>query len=75
MLFHIPYHEWIGYAAMAFVAFSFLMKNIRHLRIINSIGAALFIYYGFLLETSWPIVITNAFILSLNIYYILKNKG
>lgn len=65
--------EWVGYAASAVLMVSFLMKNIITLRIINSVGAILFIIYGFMLVTSWPIIITNAFILSVNIYYLSKH--
>jgi predicted ABC-type sugar transport system permease subunit len=34
----------------------------------------LFIGYGFLLSISWPIIISNAFIFLINIYYILKKN-
>jgi hypothetical protein len=55
---------------------SFMMKNVNSLRIINSFGAVLFIAYGIMLQISWPIIITNVFILLVNIYYltIKKNK-
>ncbi|MFM7017397.1 hypothetical protein [Flavobacterium sp.] len=49
------------------------MKNIITLRIINSIGAVLFIIYGVMLAISWPIIITNAFILCVNSYYLTKH--
>lgn len=65
--------EWIGYLASVILIVSFLMKNIITLRIINSIGAILFILYGFMLNTSWPIIITNVFILGVNIYYLTKH--
>lgn len=65
--------DLIGYAASAVLMVSFLMKNINTLRLINSIGAILFIVYGFMLATSWPVIITNAFILSVNIFYLVKN--
>ena len=65
--------DLIGYAASAVLMVSFLMKNINTLRLINSIGAILFIIYGFMLSTSWPVIITNAFILSVNIFYLTKN--
>lgn len=67
--------EWIGYAAMLALLISFTMKDIRKLRFINSIGAILFVVYGFMLATSWPIVITNACILGINIYYLYKKKS
>lgn len=70
MIFGIEYTEWVGYAASLALIISFLMKNITTLRLINSIGAVLFIGYGFMLNISWPIVITNIFILFANIYYL-----
>ena len=64
--------DWIGYLASLILMISFLMKNIITLRTINSIGAILFIVYGFMLATSWPIIITNVFILGVNIIYLTK---
>lgn len=69
-MFDIPVTEWVGYFASLVLMISFLMKNINKLRIINSIGAVLFIVYGVMLAISWPIVITNIFILGVNIYYL-----
>lgn len=63
--------EWIGYLASAVLLTSFMMKKIKMLRIVNSAGCILFIVYGFLLDVSWPIVITNMAITSINIYYLL----
>ena len=74
MFLGIAFIEWIGYLAMVFVAASFLMKKLNTLRAVNSVGASLFILYGFLLDISWPIVITNLFILGLNLYYLLIKK-
>ncbi len=75
MLFNISYTEWVGYLASLALIISFLMKNLSTLRIINSIGALLFVVYGFMLAISWPIIITNTFIIMANIYYlIIKRK-
>ena len=71
-MFGIPLTEWVGYLASLVLMISFLMKSIHKLRIINSVGALLFIVYGFMLATSWPIIISNAFILGVNIYYLSK---
>ncbi len=65
--------EWIGYMASFIVMISFLYKNIRTLRLINSTGAIVFIIYGILLN-SIPIIITNLFILGANIYYLFIKK-
>lgn len=72
-MFDISVTEWVGYLASLVLMISFLMKNINTLRIINSIGAILFVVYGILLVTSWPIIITNTFILGVNIYYLGKH--
>ncbi len=66
--------EWVGYLASAILLVSFTMKDIRKLRMVNSAGAVLFVVYGFMLSTSWPIVITNVAILGINIYYLSKKK-
>lgn len=72
-MFDISMTEWVGYLASLVLMISFLMKNISKLRIINSIGAVLFIFYGIMLVTSWPIIITNTFILGVNIYYLANH--
>lgn len=70
----ITFTEWIGYTASALLIISFMMKNVKTLRIINSFGCAFFIYYGILLGNDFPIIITNAFIISSNLYYLFLKK-
>jgi len=70
MFLNISITEWVGYLASLALIISFMMKNLNNLRVINSIGAILFIIYGIMLAISWPIIITNAFILAVNIYYL-----
>lgn len=72
-MFNISLTELVGYLASLILMISFLMKNINTLRIINSVGALFFIAYGIMLVTSWPIIITNTFILGVNIYYLSKH--
>ena len=72
-MFDISLTEGIGYLASLVLMVSFLMKNINTLRIINSTGCLLFVVYGFLLATSWPIIISNAFILGVNAFYLTKH--
>ena len=64
--------EWVGYLASIVLIISFMMKNVSTLRIVNSVGALLFVVYGIMLTISWPIIITNGFILLLNVYYLTK---
>lgn len=74
MLLGIAFTEWVGYFASFALIISFMMRKIKTLRIINSIGAFLFILYGVMLDISWPIIITNGFILLANIFYLAKRK-
>ncbi len=70
MILGISITEWVGYLASLALIISFMMKNVNNLRIVNSIGAILFVVYGIMLSISWPIIITNGFILMANIYYL-----
>lgn len=72
-MFEISITEWVGYLASLVLMISFVMKNINTLRIINSIGCLLFVVYGFMLATSWPIIISNLFIMGVNFYYLTKH--
>ncbi|MCM5661560.1 YgjV family protein [Galbibacter mesophilus] len=65
--------ELIGYAASIGVLLSFFMKEIRRLRVVNSIGCLLFVIYGFLLP-SIPVILTNIAILGVNFYYLIFRK-
>ncbi|MDP6921640.1 MAG: uroporphyrinogen decarboxylase [Lutibacter sp.] len=75
MILGISLTEWVGYLASLVLILSFMMKNIRNLRWVNSMGAILFVVYGVMLDISYPIIITNSFILSANIYYLLLGKN
>lgn len=65
--------EIIGYLASAVLLVSFTRKNVKHLRIINSVGCILFVVYGFMLE-SIPVVFTNVAIVIINVYYLFFQK-
>ena len=65
--------DLVGYLASAVVLISFLNKNLVRLRIINLVGCALFVAYGFVMtEISWPIIITNAAIILIHLFYLLR---
>ena len=63
--------EYIGYAASACIVISLVMTSIIKLRIINSIGCLLFVIYGSY-TGACPVVISNAIIILINIYYLYK---
>ncbi len=66
--------ELVGYLASLFVLLSFFNKDLRKLRIVNSVGCAFFVIYGVLLG-SIPVIITNVAILGVNGYYLFIKKG
>ncbi|NQT60501.1 MAG: hypothetical protein HQ557_16110 [Bacteroidetes bacterium] len=57
-----------GTFASIIVAVSLTMKNIKLLRIVNLAGAVLFSIYGYLIGAI-PVVVVNAFIAVIDIYY------
>jgi Flp pilus assembly protein protease CpaA len=73
-LLGITMTEWTGYIAMVLLLISFMMKDVKRLRIINSIACAFFVVYGFMLATSWPIIISNGAIIIINTYYLFFKK-
>ena len=74
-IFGISYVEWIGYLASFFVLMSFLMRNIKTLRYVNTLGCLFFVAYGFMLDPfSWPVIITNIAIVLVNFYYLFINR-
>ncbi len=67
------YTDYIGYIASGVVLLSFLMRKMIFLRIVNTIGCVFFIVYGILLGEA-PVIITNAAIVLINIYYLSRTS-
>ncbi|MFC2652736.1 MAG: uroporphyrinogen decarboxylase [Capnocytophaga gingivalis] len=67
--------QYIGYFASACIVLSFLMKNIQHIRLINLVGCLCFVIYG-LMNTPqlWPVIIPNALICMVQVYYLWIKK-
>lgn len=63
--------EIIGYVASALVAVSLLMTSILRLRIINLVGAIIFVVYGLLIG-AYPVALVNFIIVLINIYQLNK---
>jgi hypothetical protein len=63
----------VGYIATAATLFSFTQSTVLKIRIINSMGAILWIFYGILI-VSYPNLITNALILIIHSVWFIKNR-
>jgi len=66
--------DWIGYTASALLLISMMMKKVKLLRVINSFGCILFVVMGLMIN-NYPIVITNAAIILINVYYLFIKKS
>ncbi len=62
----------IGYAASFFVVLSFMLKDLKKIRVINLIGCICFVIWGVFSGMLWPIIIPNAILCGIQIYHLLK---
>lgn len=60
-----------GYLASVLLAISLVVNNDLKFRWINAFGCFSFIAYGVLIE-AFPIIITNALLFAINVYYLIK---
>jgi hypothetical protein len=67
------FYEIIGLLGTLFVLLSFLMKDLKKVRIINIIGAVLFVVYGVLINaySTW---ILNGVLIIIHIIFLVKHK-
>lgn len=63
--------EIIGYLGSAFVLGSFLLKDIKWIRIINIFGAIFFVIYGISTQT-WATAFMNMALVVVHIVYLVK---
>ena len=61
----------IGYIASIILAISLLMKSLIRLRVLNGIGALIYIIYGVLIK-AYPVAILNGIIFFIDLYFLLQ---
>ena len=66
--------EYIGWCAMVVTCLSFVPKNVKYIRLINSIACVLWILYGSLIKV-WPTVGVNVVVLLIHIIWFIKYKN
>ncbi|HLW57006.1 MAG TPA: hypothetical protein VKY27_06450 [Bacteriovoracaceae bacterium] len=64
--------DMVGYLASLLLMISFTLKKLTTLRVVNTLGCTFFVIYGLMLSVAWPIVITNGFIVLVNLYHLSK---
>lgn len=63
--------ELVGYLASALIVVSLAMTSVVRLRIISLAGSITFVVYGALISSA-PIILTNALIAGINVWYLRK---
>lgn len=65
--------EIYGYISMIVVVISMMMKDMKWLRILNSISCAMFIVYGVFLG-AYPIILLNSIVIGINLFRLIKGE-
>ena len=65
--------EIIGIVATIFVLLSFMMRDVKRIRAINIIGALLFVFYGFMID-SFSTSLLNSALVIIHTFYLFKMK-
>ncbi len=66
--------ELVGYIGSILVVVSMLMSSVLKLRIINTVGGAIFSVYALIIQ-SYPTAIMNIILCGINIYYLAKLRN
>ncbi len=65
--------EIYGYISMIIVIISMLQKNIKRLRILNTISCIMFVIYGFLIG-AYPVILLNSIVIGINLFRLIKGE-
>lgn len=63
----------LGYIGSLIVLISFMMKDMKKLRLINTLACIIFIIYG-IVKVAYPVAITNIIVTIINIIFLIRNK-
>lgn len=66
--------NFTGYGASFFVVLSFILKDLRKIRIVNLVGCMLFVIYGIYSNYLWPIIIPNAILCGIQVFHLVKKS-
>ena len=66
--------DYVGYAASVFIILSFMLKDIKKIRVINLLGCIAFVIYGIFSGMLWPVIIPNGILCIVQIYHLIKRN-
>lgn len=64
--------EYVGYLASVFVILSFMLKDLKKIRVVNLVGCIAFVVYGIFSGMLWPVIIPNAILSVIQVYHLIK---
>ncbi|MDR2234795.1 MAG: uroporphyrinogen decarboxylase [Chryseobacterium sp.] len=62
---------YVGYSASVFIVLSFILKDVRKIRVVNMIGCICFVIYGIFNGMLWPVIIPNGLICFIQVYHLM----
>ena len=65
--------EILGIVARLFIILAFLFKDVRIIRILDTVGALLYVIYGILIH-SWSNIFLNTVLILIQIYRLIELK-
>lgn len=65
--------EIIGMIATAFIVIGFMFSSERKIRIINAVGAVLYVVYGILIH-SYSNIVLNSILVAVHLYKLIQQK-
>jgi len=65
--------EILGVVASLFIILAFLFKDVRIIRILDCVGALLYVIYGILIH-SWANIFLNTILILIQIYRLIELK-
>lgn len=75
---NINFTDFTGYLASFLIVMSFVLKDVKKIRIVNFFGCAFFVIYGILSGNGiwekmlWPIIIPNIILCGIQLYQLKK---
>lgn len=66
--------DYVGYAASVFIILSFMLKDIKKIRVINLLGCIAFVIYGIFSGMLCPVIIPNGILCIVQIYHLIKRN-
>lgn len=63
--------EFVGYIASAFTIISLTCEDIMNLRILNTIGSSMWVYYG-IKKNARAVIVANVLVIFIQIYLIYR---